>query len=82
MADKVLIADDEADIVAGVEDTLAREGYEVIAAADGKDFNGDLCITFFGRLDGVDIVHLLLSLSERTAIKLFLDFLLQNLSTV
>jgi len=37
MADKVLIVDDEADIVAGVEDTLAREGYEVITAADGKD---------------------------------------------
>lgn len=37
MADKVLIVDDEADIVAGVEDTLTREGYEVITAADGND---------------------------------------------
>jgi DNA-binding response OmpR family regulator len=37
MAEKVLILDDEADIVAGVEDTLVREGYEVITASNGKD---------------------------------------------
>ncbi len=37
MAEKVLIVDDEADIVAGVEDTLVREGYEVITASNGKD---------------------------------------------
>ena len=37
MAEKVLIVDDEADIVAGVEDTLTREGYEVITASDGKE---------------------------------------------
>ena len=37
MAEKVLVVDDEADIVAGVEHTLVREGYEVITASDGKD---------------------------------------------
>ena len=37
MADKVLIIDDEADIVTGVEHTLVREGYEVLTASNGKD---------------------------------------------
>lgn len=36
MAEKVLIVDDEADIVAGVEDVLTREGYEVATARNGK----------------------------------------------
>ena len=37
MAEKVLIVEDEADMLAGLEDTLSREGYEVITARDGKE---------------------------------------------
>ncbi len=37
MADRVLIIDDEADLVAGIEDTLVRDGYEVVTASDGAE---------------------------------------------
>jgi len=37
MAEKVLIVEDEADMLAGLEDTLSREGYEVVTARDGKE---------------------------------------------
>ncbi len=37
MADKVLIVDDEPDILAGLEDALAHEGYEVMMAHNGKE---------------------------------------------
>ncbi|MFW6158472.1 MAG: response regulator transcription factor [Planctomycetota bacterium] len=37
MAEKILICDDEPDVVAGLEHTLAEEGYEVVTALNGKD---------------------------------------------
>ena len=37
MAERVLVVDDEPDMLAGLEDTLVREGYEVITASNGKE---------------------------------------------
>ncbi|MFO7897753.1 MAG: response regulator transcription factor [Planctomycetota bacterium] len=37
MAEKILICDDEPDVVAGLEHTLAGEGYDVVTALNGKD---------------------------------------------
>jgi DNA-binding response OmpR family regulator len=37
MPDKVLIVEDEPDMLMGLEDTLADEGYEVITAPNGKE---------------------------------------------
>lgn len=36
MADKVLIVEDEPDMLMGLEDTLAHEGYEVVTAQNGR----------------------------------------------
>jgi DNA-binding response OmpR family regulator len=37
MREKVLIVDDEPDMLAGLEDTLAHEGFEVVTASNGKE---------------------------------------------
>jgi len=71
MAEKALIIDDEADIVAGVEDVLTREGYEVATARNGKaglkkagEFVPDVIILDV-MMPGMDGYQVLAALRER-----------------